>query len=958
MKVLHEDLAYDRVFMRRFQREANTLAQLQHPNIVRFYGLEQDGPLAFMLLDYVDGENLKRLIFDAAGPMPSDQTLLILRSVCSALQFAHGEGMVHCDIKPGNIMIHRNGTVLLADFGIARMTDAATTTMVGMGTPAYMAPEQIGGLDPTAGTDIYALGIVLYEMLTGGERPFTGEHAQTTGSTSEKVRWEHIHLEAPSPRRYNPGISPDLEAVVLRCLEKDPEERFASAMELWKALQAAAAGEDEAYVVPILTEPPPTESMDVKQQLQACPYCGEGHPTGTQFCPTTGNDPGRLTVSTPPVRRWSTRPFGILFTVMLILGAIVFFCGGGLWLATQAGWGPLVPMLATHTPTPTITLDLLTPSAVLSIPTLTPENTNTPQSEITLRTTRTPVPLVTPTPTGGGGLIAFNSNRTGNNEIYLINADGSNLGRLTFSPADDRIPSWSPDGKEIAYQSNTDGDWEIYVLTLDGGRTRQVTSNTCNDYAPEWSPDGDRFVFYSDCDGNREIYTVNVDGSGRKQLTQTEQKYNWFPNWSPDGRQVTYSSNQSGNYQVYVMNADGSSSRALAPGCASSFSPDGLQILFTSYCTDLGEIKLMDADGSNVRTLSNEYGNSNPSWSRDGKMIVFQSDRSGDEDVWTMELDGSNWTQLTADPGRDSAAKWQPSDKDGSSSIPDQASSSNAGDTLIAPIDGMTMVYIPAGKFLRGLTGEDVTNLSLLCPECDPHLYSDQSPQREINLDGFWIDKTEVTNAQFAKFVSETGYLTTAEQKGQSYVMDPDKDDFVYVDGADWRHPTGPSSNISGFEDYPVRQISWDDAVAYCTWAWRRLPTETEWEKAARGTDGRWFPWGNDPPDKNYLNFNFNQDGPAPVGSYLSGASPYGVMDMSGNLWEWTADFYSESYYRDAPDDNPQGPEKGEGYILRGGSWASGSRHYMAFVTTTYRMWNNSFIRSDVIGFRCVMDIP
>jgi formylglycine-generating enzyme required for sulfatase activity len=648
----------------------------------------------------------------------------------------------------------------------------------------------------------------------------------------------------------------------------------------------------------------------------------------------------------------------MLILVALIMGAMVTFCGGGLWFAAQAGWGPIAPLLATHTRTPTMILELVISSTVFTTPAPTLEDTPTPQSERAQSETATPTRLVTPTSTGGGGLIAFNSNRTGNNEIYLINTDGSGLNQLTFNPADDRIPSWSPDGMEIAYQSNTDGDWEIYVLTLDDNRVRQVTSNTCNDYAPEWSPDGDRFVFYSDCDGNREIYTINVDASRREQLTQTEQKYNWFPNWSPDGRQITYSSNQAGNYQVYVMNADGSSSRALAPGCVSSFSPDGLQILFASYCTDLGDIMVMEADGSNLRTLSSEYASTNPSWSPDGKKVVFQSDRTGDEDVWTMDLDGSNWIQLTSDPGRDSAAKWQPPDRGMMPQPSEQTSSINAGDTMVSTIDDMIMVYVPAGKFLRGLTGEDITDLSLLCPECDPYLYSDQTPQREINLDSFWIDKTEVTNAQFAKFVSETGYVTTAEQKRQSYVMDPDKDDFVYVDDADWRHPTGLSSTILGYENYPVRQMSREDAIAYCTWAGRRLPTEAEWEKAARGTDGRWFPWGNDPPDKNFLNFNYNQNGPAPVGSYLNGASPYGVLDMSGNLWEWMADFYDESYYRDAPDDNPKGPNTGEGYTLRGGSWASGYRHYMAFVTTTYRMWNTPYIRSDVIGFRCAMNAP
>ena len=191
MKLLRDDLAEDRVFLRRFKREAQTLAKLQHPNIVRFYGLEQDGPLAFMLMDYIDGKALRREIFNADGaPLSFQRILEIIRPVASALHYAHNNNMVHCDLKPGNIMVHKQGNILVTDFGIARMSDAATATMVGMGTPAYMAPEQARGLDPLPQTDIYALGIVLYEMLTGGERPFTGEQSKTTGSTSEKVRWE------------------------------------------------------------------------------------------------------------------------------------------------------------------------------------------------------------------------------------------------------------------------------------------------------------------------------------------------------------------------------------------------------------------------------------------------------------------------------------------------------------------------------------------------------------------------------------------------------------------------------------------------------------------------------------------------------------------------------------------------------------------------------------------------
>jgi len=277
MKVLSEDLAIDRVFVRRFQREAQTLARLQHPNIVRFYGLEQAGPYAFMLLDYIEGKSLKRLIFDQGGPIPLAHLETIFHSICTALQYAHVEGMVHCDMKPGNVMVNRRGDVLVMDFGIARMADAATATMVGMGTPAYMAPEQARGLDPVPQTDIYALGIILYELITGGERPFTGESAQTTGSTSERVRWEQIYQEPPSPRSWNPTITTELETIVLRCLEKDPKDRYQTPLDLLNDLKLALSTlvddlEQEA-IIPVMHDDgdiqtiPPKSEGSLKQRI-------------------------------------------------------------------------------------------------------------------------------------------------------------------------------------------------------------------------------------------------------------------------------------------------------------------------------------------------------------------------------------------------------------------------------------------------------------------------------------------------------------------------------------------------------------------------------------------------------------------------------------------------------------------------------------------------------------------
>jgi serine/threonine protein kinase/Tol biopolymer transport system component len=231
MKILHADLAEDKIFLRRFRREAQTLSKLQHPNIVRFYGLGQADELVFMLMEYVEGTTLRKEIFKSDQPFSLEKAARVVRPVCAALHYAHRSGFIHCDIKPANIMIHNNGTILVADFGIARMTEAATVTMVGAGTPAYMAPEQARGEEPVVQTDIYALGIILFEMLTGGERPFTGEQARTTGSTSEKIRWEQLNLKPPSPRRFNSDIHPELAAFILKCLEKKRENRYADILE-------------------------------------------------------------------------------------------------------------------------------------------------------------------------------------------------------------------------------------------------------------------------------------------------------------------------------------------------------------------------------------------------------------------------------------------------------------------------------------------------------------------------------------------------------------------------------------------------------------------------------------------------------------------------------------------------------------------------------------------------------
>lgn len=236
MKVLHADLAQDQVIFERFQREARALRKLKHPNIVPFYGLYQTQSLVFLLQRFIDGPTLREVLSKRAGSFFSAQDLLcIMKALCSAAGFAHSNNVIHCDIKSANIMIDQGGQIFLGDFGIARHAESDVTAMPGAGTPAYMSPEQILGKPVTRESDIYSLGVLLFELLTG-QRPFRGTEKGTdrSGNTiNERIRYAHLTLPAPDPRVFNANISPAVSAVVLRALEKNPAERFPSCLEFF-----------------------------------------------------------------------------------------------------------------------------------------------------------------------------------------------------------------------------------------------------------------------------------------------------------------------------------------------------------------------------------------------------------------------------------------------------------------------------------------------------------------------------------------------------------------------------------------------------------------------------------------------------------------------------------------------------------------------------------------------------
>ena len=260
--------------------------------------------------------------------------------------------------------------------------------------------------------------------------------------------------------------------------------------------------------------------------------------------------------------------------------------------------------------------------------------------------------------------IAFSNDRDGNSDIYVMNADGSDVTRLTENPGHDWGPDWSPDGQLIAFNNDRDGNWDIYVMNPDGSGVRQLTDNPGRDWSPAWSPGGQQIAFTSDRDGNSVIYVMNADGSGVRQLTDNP-GYDADPAWSPGGGQIAFSSQRDGDSDIYVMNADGSGVTQLTnhPGYDHSpaWSPGGGQIAFNNDRDGNWDIYVMNPDGSGVRQLTDNPGRyGSPAWSPGGQQIAFTSDRDGNSDIYVMNADGSGVRQLTDNPGRDGTLDWSP----------------------------------------------------------------------------------------------------------------------------------------------------------------------------------------------------------------------------------------------------------------------------------------------------------
>lgn len=693
MKVLHADLADDPAVFKRFQREARALQKLTHPNIVPFYGLYHLEDIAFILESYIDGPSLKDVLRQTKGEgLPIPQALSYLKAISAALGYAHSNGVVHCDVKPGNVMIDRGGTIYLTDFGVARHAESTTTTIGSAGTPAYMAPEQIRGEAVSPATDIYGLGVLLFEMLTG-QRPFRGSEAGTESAgvtAAERTRYGHLYLQAPDPRSLNADIPASLAHVVLSALNKEPTKRFTNTQALFLAACSAASISPAEVIERVSPSDMPfwTAPIPVSEKVEPAPSWME-RPAVSEVANTVPGTTGNGSIAQAPVIEKRPKLNAALALVGAVgLGVLVIVVGFSLISSRQNQQTPLstAPVaVETTLPTPRTNEGAVVPTGMPTDETAVIEVTPTLQGEEDLLVTAVPLPSLTvtatplpsqtatpsPTPQAAGeppgGMIVYTCQLNRNadaNQICVMNSDGSGYRQLTRE-SDNIYASFAPDNQSVVFISKLYGSEDILEADLQGNLTR-ITRGDGPWTAPHISPDGSLILAARKVNQHWELWTMNRDGSDKRYVyTPNSGSGAWDPVWSPDGSSILFASDMNGTTQLYTISKSGfdlqQASNLDNLRGRSDWSPDNIYLATYGGVAWEREIYLMGLDGSNARAIT--YGGNNlaPSFSPDGQWIVFTSyrDRYRDDngcEIYILSITSAEILRLTDNDYCD----WQP----------------------------------------------------------------------------------------------------------------------------------------------------------------------------------------------------------------------------------------------------------------------------------------------------------
>lgn len=733
VKVIKTNLLQMEEFTKRFAREAQTIASLSHIHILKVFDYGQQDDMVFLVMELLTGGSLADLI--GQGPLTLERTSDLLSQMASALDYAHSQSIIHRDMKPQNILLDRDGNAFITDFGIAKIMGGQSTTKLTqggtMGTPAYMAPEQWRGDPVDARADVYSLGVILFEMLTG-KLPFTGD-------TAFGLMHKHVYEAPPPIRDVRPDLSLSIERVINKALAKNREERFGSAGELARAFDKAVRGEaweDTGSIqLLIVDEPsgtPATSSTAARGGMGSQPIAQTGRVTGTP----TGAAPtgpqagtGAQPVGAPTQGR-SSLPLilaGLAALVIVAVVVVLIATNSGSTASTATTTQAVVAVEATSTPeapsptarptdTATATLAPSDTPDVAAIIRLTSEARQQATVNAILALSATPneaqlaATFLAETDTASTAIAVASLTKT---PTPTATATMTATATLTATPS--LTPTLTSTSTLSATATATSIPTEAASPTPAASPTEAITATAIAAVPPAATPFGGGtglIVFASNRDGNQEIYTIRADGTDAVNLTNNSSD-DYSPMWSPDGRRILYVSRRGGNQEIYVMDADGQNPTRLTNDRAEDYdpawSPDGTKIAFTSNRVDTADIWVMNADGSGVKRLTTSPATDNePIWAPDGKAILFNSTREGSTYIFVMNADGSDQRRIVPRAGRSKAPSFSP---DGKQIVYAFQPQNGGGGSDILVMD-------PDGKNARPITtGPDVDTYPVWSPD-------------------------------------------------------------------------------------------------------------------------------------------------------------------------------------------------------------------------------------------------
>lgn len=701
IKVLPKHFIKDDTYMERFKREVDIVSKLEHRNIIPVYDYGEYEGQPFIVMRYMPAGSLDDVLRD--GPLNTDLIYKIVNQIAPALDYAHSKGVLHRDLKPSNVLMDDDGGAFLTDFGIARVVgdkNPGLTTQGVVGTPSYMSPEQAQGKDLDGRSDLYSLGVMLFEMATG-RRPFENE-------TPYSIAVMQVTQQPPMPRKLNPTISTALEVVILKTMKKSRDDRYHNSVALAESLKLAIERPTAVHD----TEPrlKMTSYKEVLADEPTKPPSQPHKPVPYSPSPASASRP---IVPPPSSLRSQIRNRRSQSPLLSALIGGTIGCGllGIIVAAIFLAFSVLLPSNPNNTETPQTDVDISASSVATEvtrapetitdgsqIPTL--DSTNEAARATLLARATDSAPVVTDAPVtplfpqtqvgiapvgsagtpellstlrGVSGSIVFADERGEDPtlEVITLNLDSWTETQLTQQPfADNQYPVASPNGRWIAFQSNRDDDFEIYIVNRGGGQLQRLTFNDEFDRLPAWSPDSEWVIYSTESSENVfDLRRVNISDS-TDEVVLANGLYNGHARYSPDGRYIVFTQGttrlNAETWEIALLEVETGEITLLTNNAVRDaspvFSPDGERILYITYNLDnqSSGIAEMNLDGSDKRVLFDtdavEWA---ASYSPDGEYIIFTSNFTGEDQLFLMTVDGQEVQQITTTGGN--YASWIPS---------------------------------------------------------------------------------------------------------------------------------------------------------------------------------------------------------------------------------------------------------------------------------------------------------